>query len=111
MAKDKNWDEIVKRARASGKMQNGGHTDPTVQPAEEEGNGTEGKMMKTEGKLKKKEKLSRFEKRFKKARKKGKKTFKFRKKGESIFKKRGVYSTETAEEKKIRLWMEGKDRG
>ena len=40
-----------------------------------------------------KKKLSRFEKKFKKAREKGKETFKFRKKGESIFKKRGVYHT------------------
>tara|TARA_R100000700_G_C3101867_1_gene98564 strand:- start:188 stop:499 length:312 start_codon:yes stop_codon:yes gene_type:complete len=46
----------------------------------------------------KKNKLSRFERKFKRARKKGKETFKFRKPGESIFKKRGVYTTKLKED-------------
>ena len=45
-------------------------------------------------------KLSRFEKKFKKARAKGKETFKYRKNRLDITKKRGVYSTKTADDER-----------
>ena len=45
-------------------------------------------------------KLSRFERKFKKARDKGKETFKYRKNRLDITKKRGVYSTVTADDLK-----------